>query len=82
MYIYVLQAHEYSDFSYWLLTQEKKYSEEEFREICKEADSKIKTKFSDYNYISDLISMLCQQYGFRSVKSIPCHIGTYGRSSL
>ena len=48
----------------------------------KEADSKIKTKFSDYNYISDLISMLCQQYGFRSVKSIPCHIGTYGRSSL
>ena len=77
MYVYELTAYEYSDFTYWLLAHEKKYSEEEFKAIVAEADSKIKTEWIHSNYVSDLISMLCQQYGFKSVKPISCRIGGF-----
>lgn len=80
MYIYEIQAYDYSNFSYWLISHEKKYTKEEFKKICEEADKKIKTKFTDWNYVSDLISMLCQQYGFKSVKSIPCRIDKIDRT--
>ncbi len=81
-YIYELTAHEYSDFTYWLLTHEKKYTEEEFKTIVKEADSKIKRHWNDWRYINDLLSILGQQYGFKTVNPVSCHIGTYNRFEL
>lgn len=74
MYIYELQAFDYSNFSYWLLSHEKKYSEKEFQEIVKEAHSKIKKSRRDRGYINDLISVLGQKYGFRSVHPVTCHL--------
>ena len=77
MYVYELTAYEYSDYTTWLLVHEEKFSEEEFKAIVAEADSKIKAEWIHSNYVSDLISMLCQQYGFKSVKAIQCYIGGY-----
>ena len=74
MYLYELQSYEYSNFSYWLLSHEKQYSEEEFLEIVKEADSKIKKSPRDWNYIYDLLSVLGQKYGFKRVHPITCHL--------
>lgn len=76
-YIYELTAYEYSDFTYWLVSHEKKYTKEEFKAILEEAASKINTDTSAYSYIPDLLSILGQQYGFRSVKPVSCHVGGY-----
>lgn len=82
MYVYELTAFEYSDFSYWLLSHEKKYSEEEFKAIVREADSKIKKNCHEWGYINDLISILGQQYGFKSVEPVTCYVYGYDGSHL
>ena len=77
MYVYELTAYEYSDYTTWLLVHDEKFTEKKFKAIVAEADSKIKTEWIHSNYVSDLISMLCQQYGFKSVKPISCRIGGF-----
>ena len=78
VYIYELTAYECSDFTYWLVSHEKKYTKEEFKAIVKEANNKIKKNWNDWGYMNDLLSILGQQYGFRHVKpTVSCHIGGY-----
>ena len=59
-YIYQLTAFEYSDFRYWLLTHEKKYTEEEFKAIVKEADSKVEVEGTiepEYTASDDIVHL-------------------------
>lgn len=82
-YIYQLTAFEYSDFRYWLLTHEKKYTEEEFKAIVKEADSKVEVEWVHFNYINYLIYVLVHEYGFKRVEStIDCYIGGFEGSAF
>ena len=82
MHVYELTAHEYSDYTTWLLVHEEKFTEEELKAIVKEANNKIKKNWNDWGYMNDLLSILGQQYGFKTIHPVSCHIGSYNRFEL
>ena len=63
-YIYILENFAYSDFTYYLFAHEKHYTDNEFKEIVKEAMKKVKNTRFSYEFERELFNILRNEYGF------------------
>ena len=63
-YIYILENFAYSDFTYYLFAHEKHYTDDEFKEIVKEAMKKVKNTKFEWDFERKLFDVLKSDYGF------------------
>jgi len=79
-YIYVIEAYGYSDFEKIILTHEEYYSTKEFKSIVKKA-RKIMSD-NKYDYLSNLITCLKEEFGFYTPKYSCIDIGCNIKSKI
>lgn len=80
-YIYILEDFAYSDFEYYIFAHEKHYTDEEFKEIVKEAMKKVKKTRYYFEFERELFEILRNEYGFIDAYDIVpiFHIGDLER---
>ena len=86
LYCYMLSFYDYSDSEFLLVFHEKKFTKEEFQEICNKVTKIIEeneNKKWKWNYPSEYLKVLIHEFGFQDVDILECDtingkVTTYG----
>lgn len=66
MYRYIIGEDHYDDYHEWELWHERKFTEEEFQEMCKVAEQKFINEDNHYSGAALILAHLINKHGFQT----------------
>lgn len=77
MKIYCVSTGCYSDKAYLMLTSEKIFEDDEFKELCKYICEELERKENFYSNLEEVVKVLVNRYGFNILKYPDVHLWDY-----